>query len=197
LRGVGRIEPGDDAVLLRPREPHAPRQGLEARTCRWGLVPRFHHGPIAAWKAQSACAKFESLRTRDAFRRPFALQRALAPVSGLLVETVSREPGARPERWQVVWDPADEGDRVRFLPAIWELAQPRDAPAGLESFAVIVALRRTDDTVGRVRSWLGRVPCPLSLEEGLRWLDLHGSGGERCPPLSDRGALLWKRNVTD
>ena len=71
------IRPTDPAPVFRRRE-----HGVEMMTMRWGLVPRFHKGPLKGWRAMTVNARAESVATAPAFRDAFARRHCLVPADG-------------------------------------------------------------------------------------------------------------------
>jgi putative SOS response-associated peptidase YedK len=148
-------EPGQHLPVFRPLDPLAPLQGLSLITLRWGLVPFFHRGPLAAWTAPTANARAEILPTSRNLRAAFERRRCLVPAdairSGLAANPSWETHPAAGSWWPVA--------------GLWDRAATRDG--SVESFAIV-----TLDPEPSVDADLIRRPLRLAGDDVVRWLDL-------------------------
>lgn len=165
------FRPTDRApILRRPGGRTGPGAGLEGLESRWWLVPAFHRGPVAGWKAMCTNARIETAATTPSFRESVRSGRCLAPVTAVF--EYDAPPGWRrgqpKRRWEVSWPEDAASGPVRFMAGLCARSHPSDLPGGLESFAVITRAAGAD--MSRIHD---RQPVVLTLSEGLAWLD-HG-----------------------
>lgn len=167
------IRPTNLAAMIRVKNPADPHAGCERVTCRWWMVPYFHHGPVTDWRAMSTIAPIETIDTSPPYRQAYAHRRALVPVTSFvgLDEPPGWKKGQPKRRWEVTWTSKDKGDQDRYFAAIWDRATPSDMAEPLDSFAIITGPSGADlAAIGKHQ------PVVLSLEQGLDWLDLGGPG---------------------
>jgi putative SOS response-associated peptidase YedK len=69
-------------------------------------------------------------------------------------------------RWEITW-----GGGIRYFAGLWDRSTPSDYPEGLTSFTFITGPCAPD-----VAPIHDRTPHILSLQQGLEWLDLGGTG---------------------
>jgi len=175
------FRPTDRAPMLRPIDPADVAAGLEAVERRWWLVPWFHKGRVADWKAMCTNARLETLDTTAAFREPYTRRRALIPLTSFIEYDAPPgwKKGDLKRRWEVSWSPKGEADRVRYFAGLWDRARPADHEGPLESFTIVtgppgrVFSEPRPDTGRPLHTRQARV---LTLEEGLEWLRLDGPG---------------------
>lgn len=167
------FRPTNRAPMIRPVDPAHPAAGLEGVERRWWMVPFFHKGSLADWKAMCTNARIETVDTTPAFREAYRRRRALIPVTSFLEYDTPPgwKKGTPKRRWEVSWEPQGEHDRVRYFAGLWDRAHPTDLEAPLESFAFITGPPGPD--VGAVHN---RQPAVLTLAQGLEWLALDGPG---------------------
>ena len=164
------IRPTNLATMIRARDSANPRAGLETLNSRWWLVPYFHRGPVTDWKSMSTTARIETIDKSPPFREAYNARRALIPVTGFVGfdEPPGWKKGQPKRRWEVTWAPKEE---VRYFAAIWDRTSPSDVEGPLDSFAIITGPSGADLLAIGIHQ-----PVILSLEQGLDWLDLKGSG---------------------
>ena len=163
------IRPTERATILRPIDPAQPQNGLEMLDLRWWLVPAFHKGPVKDWRAMSTNARIETADTSPAFKDAYRRRRCLVPLTSFIEysEPAGWKKGQPKQRNEISW----AGEDVRFFAGLWERSAPSDFPQGLESFAFITGPAPAD-----MAAIHDRGPPVLTLDEGMAWLDLEGSG---------------------
>lgn len=180
------LRPTDRATVLRPMDPARPAAGLQGLDLRWWLVPAFHRGPVKEWRSMCTNARIETVDTAPTFREAYRQRRCLVPLTSYF--EYSEPPGWRKgkpkQRNEIGW--ADDG--LRFFAGLWERACPTDHPEGLESFTIITGPAGPD-----VAAVHDRAPPVLTLEDGLRWLDLEGPGKAMLEPPAE-GTLTVKES---
>jgi putative SOS response-associated peptidase YedK len=148
-------EPGQVLPVFRPVDPLAPAEGLGVVTLRWGLVPFFHRGSLAAWTAPTANARAEILATSRNFRAAFERRRCLVPADAVR--------GGRPN--EAAWDMHPTPGSWWPLAGLWDRAETRDGR--VESFAIVTL---DVGPAGNVDA--ARQPLRLTGADVRRWLDL-------------------------
>jgi putative SOS response-associated peptidase YedK len=163
------IRPTERATILRPLDPARPAAGLEMVDLRWWLVPAFHKGPVKDWRAMSTNARIETVDTSPAFKEAYRRRRCLVPLTSFIEysEPPGWKKGQPKQRNEISW----AGDDIRFFAGLWERATPADFPECLESFAFITGPAPAD-----MAAIHDRGPPVLTLDQGMAWLDLEGSG---------------------
>jgi putative SOS response-associated peptidase YedK len=175
------FRPTNRAPMLRAIDPANPEAGLEGVERRWWMVPFFHKGPVAAWKAMCTNARLETVDTTAAFREPYKRRRALIPLTSFIEydEPPGWKKGEPKRRWEVSWEPQGPGDEVRYFAGLWDTAHPEDHEGPLESFTFVTGhpgeafSTPRPDTGKPLHHRQARV---LTLEQGLEWLRLDGRG---------------------
>ena len=163
------IKPTNRAVILRPADPAAPMAGLEGLELRWWMVPLHHKGVVKDWRNVTTTARLEIVDTSPTFRQAYERRRCLVPLTSFIEysEPPGWKKGQPKTRQEISWKEAD----TRYVAGVWERSSPSDMPQGFESFAFIVAPSGPD-----VAPICDDAPTVLTLEQGLRWLDLGGPG---------------------
>lgn len=171
--------PTNRATFIRPVDPANPSAGMTGEEMRWWLVPGWYRKPVSEWKSSCMNARIESLKEgKPAFREAYATSRGLVPVTSFIEydEPPGWKRGQLKRRWEIDW----LDGQPRFFAGLWARSRPADVPEGLLSFAFV-----TGDPGGDVAHVHDRQPFVLTLDEGLRWLDLAGPGIEMLhhPPV--------------
>ena len=139
----------------------------QLRTARWGLMPSWAIDPSIGNRLINA--RVESLLDKPAFKRPFALRRALLPADGYY-EWQAPEPGALTRTKQPYYlHPADGGPlALAGLYEFWkDTTMADDDPArGLVSATII-----TTAATGELARIHDRRPLMLRREAWDAWLD--------------------------
>lgn len=163
------IRPTDRATMIRPIDPEKPRAGVEGADVRWWMVPYFHKGEVRAWKTVCTNAPLETVDTSPTFREAYRRRRALIPTTSFIEysEPSGGKKGRPKTRHEITWPGGD----VRYFAGLWDQSSPSDLPDGLTSFCFITGPSGPD-----VEPIHNRTPVILTLEQGLEWLDLNGSG---------------------
>jgi putative SOS response-associated peptidase YedK len=71
------LPPTQPLAILRPGEG-----ALWFDMARWGLIPVWHRGALADWKAATFNARVETVATAPAFRDSFRARRCVVPIAG-------------------------------------------------------------------------------------------------------------------
>jgi putative SOS response-associated peptidase YedK len=172
------LRPTDRATILRPDNPLNPVAGLHGAEVRWWMVPYFHRGAVKDWRSMCTNARLETVDTAPTFREAYQKRRCLVPLTSFIEydELPGWTKGQPKRRNEITWDGGD----IRYFAGLWERANPSDMPEGLESFAFITGPAPAD-----IEPIHDRTPPVLTLEQGMEWLALDGSGKEpflRLPP---------------
>ncbi|HEY1926606.1 MAG TPA: SOS response-associated peptidase family protein [Caulobacteraceae bacterium] len=146
--------PGQSLPVFRPLDPLAPAAGLGLATMRWGLVPFFHRGALAAWTAQTFNARAEIVARSRIFKSAFERRRCLVPADTL--------DGARERAAQM--SPGTDAGWVSFA-GIWDRAQTRNGL--VESFALV-----TVEAATNAADLHQRQPVVIDGRSMALWLDL-------------------------
>jgi len=139
----------------------------QLRTARWGLVPSWSKDPSIGNRLINA--RVESLLGKPAFKRPFALRRALLPADGYY-EWQAPEPGAPTRTKQPYYlHPADGGPlALAGLYEFWkDPTKADDDPARWLVSATIITTAATGE-LARIHD---RRPLMLRREAWDAWLD--------------------------
>ena len=139
----------------------------QLRTARWGLVPSWAKDPSIGNRLINA--RVESLLDKPAFKRPFALRRALLPADGYY-EWQAAVPGALTQTKQPYYlHPADGGPlALAGLYEFWkDPTKADDDPARWLVSATIITTAATGE-LARIHD---RRPLMLRREACDAWLD--------------------------
>lgn len=163
------IKPTNRATIIRPDNPFDPSAGMHASDVRWWLVPFFHRKAVKDWRAMCTNARFETVETNPSFRDAYRKRRCLVPLTSFIEysEPAGWKKGQPKTRHEIAW--SDGG--IRYFAGLWERSNPADMPEGLESFAFI-----TGPCCPDVEPIHDRTPAILTLDQGMEWLNLEGSG---------------------
>ena len=143
------VAPTESLTLLRDAG-----DGLAGDAARWWLTPSW--APDLSQKYSMFNARSETLEKSRAFRRPFASQRGVVPVSSFIEWRV--EEGAK-QPWLI-------SNEARCLPlaALWDVWEGGDE--ALLSCTIV-----TTAAANSFEPWHKRMPVVLAPDELTRWLD--------------------------
>jgi putative SOS response-associated peptidase YedK len=77
------VYPKYQGLFVRPADPDEPGGELEPAVGRWGVVPLFHKGPAATWKAQTNNARCEDMAAKPSFRDAVKARRCVIPATAI------------------------------------------------------------------------------------------------------------------
>ncbi len=149
LPQASNIAPTEAVPLLRRGEA-----GPQLDAARWWLTPSW--APRVEQKYAMFNARSETLSTSRAFRRPFASQRGIVPMSSF-IEWRQQEGGKQP------WLISNES-RALAVAALWDVWCGEDEPL-LSCTLVTTAAARSFEP------WHKRMPVLLAPQDRARWLD--------------------------
>lgn len=175
------FRPTNRATMIRPVDPANPSAGLIGAERRWWMVPFFHKGAVADWKAMCTNVRLETIDTTATFREPYKRRRCLIPLTSFIEYDTPPgwTKGDPKRRWEITWSPTDDADRVRYFAGLWDISHPSDLAEPLESFAFVTGppgkafSAPMADTGKPLHHRQARV---LTLAQGLEWLNLDGPG---------------------
>ncbi len=145
------IAPTEPAPLLRFAD-----DGLEWSEARWWLTP--HWAKEVSQRYAMFNARYEGLSKSPAFRKPFARQRGIVPMSAF-VEW--RGDAGRKQPWLVT-----NAECALAVAALWDVWLGADDKEPLLSCTLV-----TTAAAEAFKPWHSRMPVILTEEEQRRWLD--------------------------
>jgi len=77
------VYPKYQGLFVRPADPNEPHGDLEPTVGRWGVVPFFHKGRAATWKAQTNNARCEDMASKATFRDCLKARRCIIPATAI------------------------------------------------------------------------------------------------------------------
>jgi putative SOS response-associated peptidase YedK len=77
------VYPKYQGLFVRPADPNEREGELEPAVGRWGVVPFFHKGPAATWKAQTNNARCEDMASTPSFRDCVKARRCIIPATAI------------------------------------------------------------------------------------------------------------------
>lgn len=152
LRPVERynVAPTETVQLLRRRDAG----GAELADARWWLTPHWSKGPDQKYAMFNA--RSEGLAKSPAFRKPFARQRGIVPMSSFLEW---RGSAGSKQPWLIT-----SRDEALAVAALWD---QWEGPEGTLLSCTLV----TTGAPESFRPWHDRMPVLLAADEYERWLD--------------------------
>lgn len=87
-----RVAPLPRRFNVKPTEPVHLVFGGKLLLARWGLVPSWHRGELADWRASTFNARLEEAAEKPSFRAPFRHGRCLIPAGGYYEWTGTKSP---------------------------------------------------------------------------------------------------------
>lgn len=144
------IAPTEAVPLLR-RDDSGQSELLSAR---WWLTPHWSKG--VSQKYAMFNARCEGLRKSPAFRKPFASQRGIVPMSSFIEW---RGQAGQKQPWRISND-----DEALAVAALWDVW--RGDEQSLLSCTLV-----TTEAAQAFKPWHSRMPVMLDLESCERWLD--------------------------
>ncbi|MBX6371232.1 MAG: SOS response-associated peptidase [Acidothermus sp.] len=147
------------AVLTRADGGSVPRRQL--RVVRWGLVPSWAADPKIGSRLINA--RLETVGSKPAFRKAFAVRRCLIPADGYYEWYRVQGPG-KPRKQPFFIRPKDGG--ILPMAGIYELWKDPSNGEWLWSCAVITT--RAEDELGYLHE---RMPTFVAPDNWERWLD--------------------------
>ncbi len=158
MDALGVQQPLPQAVNIAPTESvplvRIGEQGPRLDPARWWLTPAW--APRVEQKYSMFNARCESLATSRAFRRPFASQRGIVPMSSFIEW---RQEGAVKQPWLIS---SEEGGLA--VAALWDLWHGDEQP--LLSCTLV-----TREAPASFEPWHRRMPVLLAPEDRARWMD--------------------------
>jgi putative SOS response-associated peptidase YedK len=149
------LAPTESVPLLRRGGADEAGQATRLDEARWWLTPHWAREPSQRYAMFNA--RSETAARSPAFRRPFASQRGIVPMSGF-IEWRGGQGSRQP--WLI-----SNAARALAVAALWDLWRSEDG-AVLLSCAVL-----TTAAAESFRPWHARMPVLLSGDEAARWLD--------------------------
>ena len=143
------VAPTEGLTLLRDLG-----EGIFGQTARWWLTPSW--APAVEQKYAMFNARSETLQKSRAYRKPFASQRGIVPVSSFL-EWRTEEGVKQP--WLI-----STASRALLMATLWDVWEGGDEP--LLSCTLV-----TTAAAPAFEPWHKRMPVLLDTEEAPRWLD--------------------------
>ncbi len=143
------VAPTESVPLVRVADGEA-----ELTTAYWWLTP--HWAKERSQKYAMFNARSETAARSPAFRKPFASQRGIVPMSSFIEW---RKDGAAKQPWLIT--NAEEGLAVA---ALWDLWCGEEPP-------LLSCTLMTTEAAESFRPWHSRMPVLLEPEEQHRWLD--------------------------
>jgi len=165
LRGLGfegplpvprvNLAPTEHVPLLRRGDGEEASGDARIDEARWWLTPHWAREPSQAYAMFNA--RCETAARSPAFRRAFASQRGIVPMSGFL-EWRGAEGHRQP--WLI-----SNAAGALAVAALWDLWRGEDGGV-LLSCAIL-----TTEAAANFRPWHSRMPVMLAGDETQRWLD--------------------------
>jgi putative SOS response-associated peptidase YedK len=146
------VAPTETLSLLK-RDPSGP---VALAAARWWLTP--HWAREISQKYAMFNARAEGLEKSPAFRKPFASQRGIVPMTSF-IEWRGSAGGKQP--WLIT-----NADEALAVAALWDLWSGDGRAEPLLSCTLV-----TTDAAPAFRPWHGRMPVMLTPPEQARWLD--------------------------
>jgi putative SOS response-associated peptidase YedK len=143
------IAPTEDIALVRETT-----EGRELTEARWWLTP--HWAKELSQKYSMFNARSEGLSKSPAFRKPFASQRGIVPMSAFLEW---RGEGGNKQPWLIT-----NASEALAIAALWDVWFGGDEP--LLSCTLV-----TTAAADAFRPWHSRMPVILAAGDRERWLD--------------------------
>ncbi|MEM7691219.1 MAG: SOS response-associated peptidase [Pseudomonadota bacterium] len=131
---------------------------IELRSARWWLTPAWSKGPDTKYAMFNA--RSEGLSKSPAFRKPFASQRAIVPMSSF-IEWRAGDSGKQP------WLISNE-IKALAVAALWDLWR---APGTNDQEPLLSCTLVTTAAANPFEPWHKRMPVMLTREEADRWLE--------------------------
>ncbi|MEM6486309.1 MAG: SOS response-associated peptidase, partial [Pseudomonadota bacterium] len=136
-------------------------QGMELRQARWWLTPSWSKGPSTRYAMFNA--RSETLTKSPAFKRPFARQRGIVPMSSFIEWRASTSEDAKSKQpWLITND--SEALAVAALWDVWNTRGENDMDPLLSCTLVTAAAAQ------EFAPWHKRMPVMLRQEDRDRWL---------------------------
>ncbi len=139
-------------------------EGVEMVDARWWLVPRFHTGPLKAFRRTTFNARSEEIGETQSFRQSFRDRRCLIPADAWFEFTGE---GRIKERWRI----APRDGEWMCIAGLWDRAETSDAGT-VDSFAMV--MRPAND---RLNPMNDRAPVILPRKDWATWLNLEADVG--------------------
>ena len=158
------VKPTQDVLLITPEG--------EPRVARWWLIPSWHQGTVADWKATTFNARIEDAAGKPAFRRVWSRGRCLMPVAGYY-EWSGKKGAKQPHYFQ----PAGNED-VLFCAAL--------ASRWNDLLTVAMMTRAAISSVSDIHP---RMPVVLNTDEREAWL----AGSNDVATLGEGAQLRYHR----
>ncbi|MEM6546097.1 MAG: SOS response-associated peptidase [Pseudomonadota bacterium] len=152
------IAPTENVPLL---ASFSPSQAIELRHARWWLTPSWSKGPSTRYAMFNA--RSETLTKSPAFKRPFARQRGIVPMSSFIEWRTSTSEDAKSKQpWLITND--SEALAVAALWDVWNTRGDNDMDPLLSCTLVTTAAAQ------EFAPWHKRMPVVLRQEDRDRWL---------------------------
>lgn len=87
-----KIDPLPQRFNIKPTQAVYVSDGTDLGLARWGLIPSWHRGALADWKASTINARLEDAAEKPSYRGPFRNGRCLIPAGGYYEWTGARSP---------------------------------------------------------------------------------------------------------
>ncbi len=146
------IAPTENIPLLRNRG----ETGVELDQARWWLTP--HWAKELSQKYAMFNARSEGLKKSPAFRKPFASQRGIIPMSAFIEW---RGKAGEKQPWLITNE-----DQSIAAAALWDLWWGGEGDEPLLSCTMV-----TTEAAESFKPWHSRMPVMLQAEDHERWLD--------------------------
>ncbi|MEM9313609.1 MAG: SOS response-associated peptidase [Pseudomonadota bacterium] len=146
---LANVAPTESVPLLRGAAGEA-----ELAMAHWWLTP--HWAKERRQKYAMFNARSESAARSPAFRKPFASQRGIVPMSSFIEW---RKEGSAKQPWLIT-----NVDEALAVAALWDLWCGEDPP-------LLSCTLMTTEAAAAFRPWHSRMPVLLEPEEQRRWLD--------------------------
>ncbi|MEM8942672.1 MAG: SOS response-associated peptidase [Pseudomonadota bacterium] len=152
------IAPTENVSLL---ASFSPSQAMKLRHARWWLTPSWSKGPSTRYAMFNA--RSETLTKSPAFKRPFARQRGIVPMSSFIEWRTSTSEDAKSKQpWLITND--SEALAVAALWDVWNTRGDNDMDPLLSCTLVTTAAAQ------EFAPWHKRMPVMLRQEDRDRWL---------------------------
>ena len=130
--------------------------GAELVDARWWLTP--HWAKELSQKYSMFNARCEGLTKSPAFRKPFASQRGIVPMSSFIEW---RGAAGSKQPWLI-----SNAEEALAVAALWDVWHGDDAATALLSCTLV-----TTEAAPAFKPWHDRMPVLLDVQEQQRWLD--------------------------
>ncbi|MEO0436535.1 MAG: SOS response-associated peptidase [Pseudomonadota bacterium] len=130
---------------------------VEVRSARWWLTPAWSKGPDTKYAMFNA--RCEGLKKSPAFRKPFASQRGIVPMSSF-IEWRAGEGGKQP------WLITNEASALSVA-ALWDFWRP---PGSNNQESLLSCTLVTTAAANPFEPWHKRMPVMLTPDEAASWL---------------------------